>query len=310
MSIRASDQSLNSNVKSSIALVNLRVNDINNHRPEINVNFFVIPGYIEPRLLTRKEISTDTIVKEEVVYLAKAVPANTTIGIVYINDKDSDWNGFIDGCQVYLLNQDISHLTRIPVYLEDYFQLIDNLKQNSSLLHFSSDLGLNNEIEVLIENEFKNSKQYKKSTNEKKYFIRTAFDLRALFKNFTKSSISYKIEFKSSDKGLTTKLDGLKQIKMFVINTNPNNIKVYNQILDEDEIDLDDDLYSIFDNNEFEDFDNLDEYDDNQYLSGRSTYKVDITENNDYPIELAKINSTDLELNSAVRFELLLPLRP
>jgi hypothetical protein len=43
-------------------------------------------------------------------------------------------------------------------------------------------------------------------------------------------------------------------------------------------------------------------------LKGRSIYKVELNENNRFPIELMKINASDLEMTStAVKYELLLP---
>jgi hypothetical protein len=55
LSVKATDQCLNlDSRRSSIAIVNLRVNDVNDHKPEINIHFFAISGVIEPRILKIK----------------------------------------------------------------------------------------------------------------------------------------------------------------------------------------------------------------------------------------------------------------
>lgn len=282
--------------------MNLRVNDINNHKPEISLNFFVLPGLIEPRLLTRKEINKDILVKEEVVYMTKTIPLDSTIGIVHIRDKDAELNGFIEGCEIYLTDEYTELKT--PLYLEDYFELMDSLRQNSSLLHFSSDASLNNEIESLVSAEFKTNKHSRKATNEKKYFIRTNLNFRDLFLNSSRSSVIFSLELKSSDKGLNQKLVGIKNFKLFILNTNQSSIKGYNQVLDEDEIDPDVELIE----NQAE-LDETEDYDDdtNQYLGSGSTYKIEITEKNIVPIELAKINASDFDLNMPVKYKLILP---
>ena len=83
LSIRASDQSPSlGSRKSSIAIVNFKVNDVNNHRPNINVNFFHMPSLIEPRVLVKKYVNGNNMLdsREEIVYLARRLPSNTIIG--------------------------------------------------------------------------------------------------------------------------------------------------------------------------------------------------------------------------------------
>lgn len=82
ISVRATDQSLSlASRKSGMALVNIRVNDINDHRPEMSMNFFHMPSLIEPRMLVRKHLNSDVPdSSEQIVYLARNFPKNSVIG--------------------------------------------------------------------------------------------------------------------------------------------------------------------------------------------------------------------------------------
>lgn len=92
LSIRATDQSLSTR-KSSIALINLRVNDINNHKPEISLNLFLTSGFIGSKLITTKDVNLDTITKDEIIYLYYKLPINSAIATITVTDKDSLLNG-------------------------------------------------------------------------------------------------------------------------------------------------------------------------------------------------------------------------
>jgi hypothetical protein len=242
LSIRATDQS--PNAKSSIALVNLRVNDVNNNKPDIALNFFLIVDYVEPKLLTRRLFDKDTVVKEEVIYLSRALPKDTVIGVVVVADKDAEWNGFIDTCELNLINQN----DQLPLYLEEFKQqqvmsavTATATNGSSSRLVYSSDASLNSEIESMLRNDFRNGggrsnnnnnnnggsvspqqqqqQQQQQSSQERKYFLRTALDFNGLFDAVNKTSSSYLVEIHATDKGKAIRLTGKKDFHVVVLNT-------------------------------------------------------------------------------------------
>jgi hypothetical protein len=270
LSIKAYDLSQSENSKSSIALVNIRVNDVNNHEPEISVSFFGIQSVIESRLLTRKEVNKDSPSREELVYVAKSLPVDTAIGLVTIVDKDADLNGHIENITLILRQSG-----RIPVYLQDYYSQIEQPAL------FSADPGLNDEIELLLKPDIKKLKLDPARPNKKKYLLRINAELS---KSSSSSSSSYEIELKASDRGAERVLTGAKLFKLVVI----ANAGAY-----------DDDTGYIEDD--------LDE--PSRFVFGKSTYEVDVVAaNSSSPVELAKLNATDLDMHSAVRYELLLPV--
>ena len=269
LSIKAYDLSQSENSKSSIAIVNIRVNDINNHEPEISIIFFGIQNVIEPRLLTRKELNKDSLRKEELVYVAKSLPVDTAIGLVTIVDKDVDFNGYIEN-----ITLNLKQPGRIPVYLQDYYSQIEEQPAV-----FSTDSGLNDEIELILKPDMKKIKQLDPAKpNKKKYLLRINSELS---KSSNKLN-SYEIELKASDRGAERILTGTKLFKLVVI----NNTGAYDDEMGYIEDDVDEPSRFVF---------------------GKSTYEVYVAANSSFPAELAKLNATDLDMNSAVRYELLLP---
>ncbi len=87
ISVRATDQSLSlASRKSGMALVNVRVADVNDHKPEVAVSFFHMPSLIEPRMLIRKHLNSDlSDGSEQIVYLARNFPRNSVIGKGFFN---------------------------------------------------------------------------------------------------------------------------------------------------------------------------------------------------------------------------------
>ncbi|CAF0819285.1 unnamed protein product [Brachionus calyciflorus] len=269
--IKASDSGFNS--KSSICLVKIMVNDVNNHEPVINLNLFVITGLIEPKFLTTKNWNLNTVVKEDLIFLPKFIPINTTIGIVNVIDRDSGLNGQIDSCEI-ISNEEA------PIYLQSF----DDINPNSEI--YSSDLDLNEDIKSLIYPELKNFN--KKFKNEKKFFIRTG-------KNFNKFH-NYNLEIKCSDRGSLMRQISLKKLRLIILNAN----KIVNQYLDEDELDEN----FIFVEEEFDDYDQ----DFYQSMSNRLILKIDLNENNPMPIDLIKIKPSDFDLNTQVKYEFIMPV--
>jgi hypothetical protein len=115
LSIRASD--MGAERRSSIAIVNIRINDVNDHAPDISLKLFQSTPFIEPRVLTRKELNSVNyansigaggagmnFLKEDVLYVSKSVPRGTALGLVTIIDRDADWNGFIHNCSISLID--------------------------------------------------------------------------------------------------------------------------------------------------------------------------------------------------------------
>lgn len=297
LSIRASDQS--PNPKSSIALVNLKVNDINNNKPDIGLNFFLISNFVEPKLITRKVYDKDLVVKEEVLYLSKNIPKDTVIALVVISDKDSDWNGYIDSCELNLINQK----GPIPLYLQEYVANSSKAKNRPS---YSPDANLNNEIDMILKTDFK--QMGSESKDRRFYFLRTAVHFDKIFqaKNMTQATAkNYLIEISATDKGQAIRLTGKRDFMLSVLNTKGRLDEDY--ILDE-QSDVNEAKSSEYQTDNEEDDDDYDEDGSNSFVSARSIYKVEILENNRYPIELIKINATDLDMTgSAVKYELLLP---
>ncbi len=109
ISVRALDESLSASAprQSSIALVNIRVNDVNNNEPQISLSFFQMANLIEPRWLTRKHVPENILNKEELVYLANNLPNRTVIGLVTINDPDAEANGQIENCDLTITNEQV-----------------------------------------------------------------------------------------------------------------------------------------------------------------------------------------------------------
>jgi hypothetical protein len=225
LSIRASDQS--QNPKSSIALVNLRVNDVNNNKPEISLNFFLVENLIEPKLIVRKDFDKDSLLKEEVIYLSKNVPRGSVIGLVFVSDKDSELNGYIDSCELNLIpnansNKKETLKQQIPVYLEEFKSLTQN--------NYSSDYTLNTEIMSILKNyQSSNANISGHSTaaagggRERRYFLRTSLDFAEIFENgfyglTNRSSLNYIVEVSATDRGSAIRLTGKKDFQLVVLN--------------------------------------------------------------------------------------------
>lgn len=304
LSIKASDRSLNP--KSSIAIVNIRVKDVNNHKPEINVNFFIIPQYIESRLLTVKSIPNDATTKREIIYLNEHVPVNTTIGLLTITDQDSEWNGFIDECRLSLAES--ADRTDVPLFLDE----LDH--QQSTLYHFSQNSFLNKEIQFIFDKYklgLKANGNKKYPINQRKYLIRT----RVNFSQLSKDSKNYNVEITASDKGPVNKQTAHKRFKLCVKDFDADYGEESDMSEEESlndyplrayEFDYDESM-SVDDNSQYESDELV-----NQYYYARTIYKVYVNENNPIrPIELIRINITDFDLPfSAVKYELLAPSMP
>lgn len=147
---------------------------------------------MEPRLVISRYPTSPNIVKEERAYITRSLPKGTTIGFVVVSDEDSDWNGFIEDCQ--LTPDPTSSIEISPVYLEE-------IVEPQSTMHFYSPLDtLNAEIESIMNSDFLGADKarfYRKSNNQKKYFIRTAVGLH----NFT-LGVPLEMEIHASDKGI------------------------------------------------------------------------------------------------------------
>ncbi|RNA44603.1 protocadherin beta-2 [Brachionus plicatilis] len=269
LQIKASDHG--SNKKSNFCLVHIQVKDVNNHKPEMGVNFFVIPGLIEPKFETIHNFDKNTIRKEDVVFLPKSLEANTTIGILSVYDPDSGPNGQIEGCEIFSKLQE-----KIPIFLQN-FNEID--RQSES---YSSNGDIDEAIKMLVDAELDS---YYKASNEQKYLIRTKF-------NFDKFKI-FNIELRTSDSGLLDRQTGSKSFKMIILNANILN----NQFLDEDDVD----------ENFSYDQEELIDYDEEMSMFSRLGLKVNLNENNLFPISLAKLTSANFGLNMPLKYDLYLP---
>ena len=260
-----------SNQKSSFCLVYIKVKDINNHKPEIDVNFFVIPGLIEPKFETIHNFDQNSIQKENVVFLPKSLDANTTIGIVSIYDPDSGLNGQIGECKIYGQSED-----KEAIFLQNF----NDIDSESEI--YSSNDDISEAIKMLVEAELNS---YKKIKNEQKFLIRTRFN----FNGFKK----YNIELKASDLGLLNRQTGSKSFKIVILNTQI----LSNQYLDEDEFDQD----FVFNQEESAD------YDEDLSIFSRLGLRINLNENNFYPISLVKLVPKNFGLNTALRYEIFLP---
>jgi len=187
LSVKANDQSMSAR-KSTNALVNIKVNDVNNHRPEINTNFFLVNGFIGTRSVITRDVNENSFKKEDLVYLKRSLPANTAIGLLNVADRDSYTNGLIENCQLNHLNL---KLNQKPILHLDEI----TYEFNTSFL-FTSDSKLNKELESLYKSDIKVPER----ENEKKYLIRTSFDLN------DENGESYDLEIKASDNGIFNKL--------------------------------------------------------------------------------------------------------
>ncbi len=285
ISIRAVDQSLNEGSrKTSVALVSLVVKDINNHKPVIGMNLFQIPSLIEPRMLVKKFIGDEAMnSREEIIYLARNVPKGSVIGIVVITDEDGEMNGQIEECKISLVNN--KSVALLPVFLEDFV----SFQTNKEKFLFSNDALLNKEMKFLFSYFLEQIPQ--QETNQRSYFIRTASEF------ISESNSNFEIQLTASDKGTPVKQTSHKTFKIFILDTDNNLINNQNSDY-EDPTDL-----RLKEHIE----QHLDDYHTTQYYFSKSIYKVFIPEDNVAPIQLTTLTSGDFEMNSKVRYELLLP---
>jgi hypothetical protein len=217
LSVKATDQSMDSIRKSSICIVNIRVNDVNNHYPELDINFFQIddqePALIESKFLVKYEGDSDTssksgakkpVSKQDIVFVSKKLPINTTIGYVLVSDKDSSLNGLIESCEISLYAESAQNnsngfakMAKMPL------NLVDSSSIDFSRHFYSNDLQLNKEIQHLFNSHLSYFSNNNKN-NEKLYLILTGLDFRLEAKqlNNSNSMLIYQLELKSSDKAL------------------------------------------------------------------------------------------------------------
>jgi hypothetical protein len=268
LSIKASDKSLGSS-KSNIALINLRINDINDHKPEINVNFFITSGYIGIRYLTNKNINKNLITKQEIIYLFNNLPIDSAIGMVSVTDKDSFTNGVIENCEINFINM---KKNKEPVIRLELFD-------ENSTFTFTSDENLNREMETM----YKSDLYVSNGDNEKKYIIRINSKLI--------NQDSYEVELKASDNGINHKLIDKKSIKLLVTDSQLNEISKTND-LDNDQ------LFNIINLNNNQEYNDLEEI--------KTIYNIIIEENNNFPILLAKFTPNDFEMSSNVYYSIVL----
>ena len=157
---------------------------------------------MEPRLVISRHQAMTNVIKEEWTYISRSLPINTTIGIVVVSDEDSDWNGFIENCQLNPSPTSAITKSSSPLYLEE-------VAEPQLAVNFYSSLEvLNSEIESLMNSGFLGSDKsrfYRKVNNQKKFFIRTATDL----KNFS-LGVPLEMEIHVSDKGM--KIECLKYL--------------------------------------------------------------------------------------------------
>lgn len=258
ISVRAVDQSLNvGSRKSTIALVNLRVKDINNHRPVIGVNFFHMPSLIEPRMLIKKHLDDpDLNSKEEIIYLASNLPNNSIIGILSITDDDVDWNGQIDDCQLSAVEKKAP-----PIILEDF----SSFQAQPESFVFSSDEFLNKEMKFLFGYFLSTMQSAVEKNNGRRYFIRTASD-------FIKRDTNYEIELTASDKGTPIRQTSKKQLKLVVLDNEDNLISQNGYDYEDYSSGLEPHPIDVRLRDHIENY--LDDYNSVQYYFSKSIYKV------------------------------------
>lgn len=316
ISVRATDQSLSLvSRKSGMALVNIRVNDVNDHRPEMSMNFFHMPSLIEPRMLVRRHLNNDVPdSSEQIVYLARNFPKNSVIGkkmfidyvisknhhetlkkiiflgILSINDEDTELNGELNDCQIAMITGK-SHTREIhmPIKLESF----DQTSFKSESFEFSSDSFLNNEMKFLFSYGIPNSFARR---NERRYFLRTAV-------NFN-STENYELKLKVSDKGSKIQQSSEKSFKLFVLSTDNNLISQTSY----DYEDYNSEVQSPIDVRLQEHIEhNGNDYHSAQHYFSKSIYKIYVTEHNPTPMKIAVFNEGDFMLNTRVKYELLMP---
>jgi hypothetical protein len=169
--------------------------------------------------------------------LNRQIPSGTAIALVIINDEDTEWNGFIDECQLRIIDKDKYISKRPPLILQTFSQnsnITQNFFANDPYLDaeigdlFFSDIWPRMIINSAANNNFifsssTNTKQnqdktdWTKRTNTKQYILRTN-DMLLL--NEKASKQTFEVELKSSDKGGQIVQTGTKKFRVYITGNN------------------------------------------------------------------------------------------
>lgn len=244
---------------------------------------------MEPRLVLNRYQKDPNVVKEEWSYVTRSLPKNTTIGIAVVSDEDSDMNGSIGPCELRLVSNGSS--ATVPLVLDEIVSEMASISLKNYYAPYSQHL--NYEIESIINSEFIGSDKtrfYGRSSNQKKFFIRTAIDLKLFFR----VGESVEFELVASDNGSKTKQTSKKKFK----------IVITPDLASSDDVGVDD--YDESSNGEIDDWSELE-------MSARVLYNFYLDENNQAPIELAHLKPSDFEMLSSshgVKYEFIVPSLP
>lgn len=154
---------------------------------------------MKPRFVISQRHKESSVSKEEWAYVTRSLPRNTSIGLAIITDEDSDMNGSIGSCELRIQTAIKSSNPPPPLYLDEIVE-DEGARNYNYYSPFSQHL--NYEIGSLVVNDFigasssDKAKFYRKSPRQKKFLIRTAYDL-----NGFKPGEEMNMELSASDNG-------------------------------------------------------------------------------------------------------------